>query len=68
VRRVVEQSKATAAARKPDTMTIIDSDSEQHQILPDEDAEITDGDKKLAAVDKTANKHRKEAAKVMASL
>ena len=47
---------------------IIDSDSEPDLTFPDEDADITDGDKKMAAVDKTPDKHRKEVAKVMASL
>ena len=69
VRRVIEQTKNPAAARKPD-MTIWDSDSEHESVaLPNGDNdEISDGDQKIAAVDKTPDKHRKEAAKVMASL
>jgi hypothetical protein len=50
-------------------MMIMDSDSKQDPTFPaDEDAEIADGDKKIAAVDNTAHEHRKEAAKLIASL
>ena len=66
MRRVVEQSKATAAASKPD-VTIMDSDSEQDPTFPEQDVEIADGDLKMAAVDKSPDEHRK-VAKVMASL
>jgi hypothetical protein len=66
VRALIEK-KATAAASKPDVM-IIDSDSEHDPTFPDEDADITDGDLKMAAVDKSPDEHRMEVAKVMASL
>jgi hypothetical protein len=68
VRRVLDERNAPAAASKPDMTIINSSDSEQDQTFPDADAEITDGDRKPAASEITPDKHRKEAAKVMASL
>ena len=71
VKMHLEQNNSPAAARVADEM-IIDRDSDlDSEILPHEDAEIPDGDKKLAAIKTTPDEQRKrkeEAAKVMASL
>jgi hypothetical protein len=55
VRALIEQ-KNSAAASKPDMM-IMDSDSEHDPTFPAEDADITDGDKKMAAVDNSDSEY-----------
>jgi len=71
VKMHLEQNNSPAAARVADEM-IIDRDSDlDSEILPHEDAEIPDGEKKPAAKKTTPDEQRKrkeEAAKVMASM